>query len=117
MRRELGGLEVYLVTVLIVLEALVRIDASTSWTLGLPMPGWLGLHRGTARCALEGVGAPPRADARRRAGKLHHRPEQRNLSSPQASSEWRSALPGAHWMKSTPRPWRRGAAIRPLRCR
>ena len=33
--RELGGLEADPVTVVILLEALARIDASTSWTLGI----------------------------------------------------------------------------------
>ena len=33
--RELGGVEANPVTVLMVLEALARIDASTSWTLGI----------------------------------------------------------------------------------
>jgi alkylation response protein AidB-like acyl-CoA dehydrogenase len=62
--RELGGVEADPVTVLIVLEALARIDASTSWTLGI-LAGTTGiagayLPAATAR-RLFGDGVPPMA--------------------------------------------------------
>jgi indole-3-acetate monooxygenase len=62
--RELGGLEADPVTVLIVLEALARIDASTSWTLGI-LAGTSGiagayLPAATAR-RLFADGVPPMA--------------------------------------------------------
>jgi len=44
--RALGGLEIDPVTQVIILEALARIDASTSWTLGIiaGVPGFLGAY-------------------------------------------------------------------------
>jgi alkylation response protein AidB-like acyl-CoA dehydrogenase len=44
--RELGGLEADPVTQVVVLEALARIDASTSWALGIiaGVPGFIGAY-------------------------------------------------------------------------
>src|SRR5579863_1151978 len=62
--RELGGLEADPVTALLVLEALARIDASTSWALGIisGVPGIVGasLPAETARQLFAGK-VPPMA--------------------------------------------------------